>query len=397
MFSQTEQLHATIESDQPEMLRRLRTLTEIESPSDDPAAVNRAADQVHQWAEAAGAHILRHPQEDFGDVTEIWFEPAAPVPAGTRPLLLLGHLDTVWPVGTLARMPWRDEPDRDGNPRLWGPGVLDMKAGVLMALSAVAAVRRCSDLPRPVVLLLNPDEEVGSPVSRDHTERLAALAEAVFVLEPAQGMPGTPANGAYKTARKGIGNYRVQVTGIAAHAGVDFSKGYSAILELARILPRIAEISQPSEGFGITVNPGVIGGGTRSNVVAANAWAEIDVRVPTVADAHRVHAAMTALTASDPACTVNITGGLNRPPMERTPGTVALFQRAHRLAQELGFTLNEASTGGGSDGNFTSALGTPTLDGMGPVGEGAHAPHESLLTEHLLPRTALLAAMIAST
>ncbi|WP_419804617.1 M20 family metallopeptidase [Terriglobus sp.] len=396
MPPKTQQLHAAVQSGQPEMLQRLRTLVAIESPSDDSAAVNLAADQVHQWAEAAGAHVLRHPQECFGDVTEIWFEPAAPQPAGTRPLLLLGHLDTVWSIGTLAQMPWREEPDRDGKPRLWGPGVLDMKAGVLMALSAIAAVRQCGDLPRPVVLLLNPDEEVGSHVSREHTERLAALAEAVFVLEPAQGMPGTPANGAYKTARKGIGNYRIEVTGVAAHAGVDFTNGRSAVLELARLLAQIAALSEAGKDFGITVNPGVIGGGTRSNVVPANAWAEIDVRVPTQADAARVHEALTALTTTDPGCTVNITGGLNRPPMERTEGTIALYERARTLAQELGFTLNEAATGGGSDGNFTATLGTPTLDGMGPVGEGAHAAHESLLTDHLLPRTALLAAMIAA-
>ncbi|GAA3749088.1 M20 family metallopeptidase [Terriglobus aquaticus] len=397
MSPESQQIRAAVEARQPEMLTRLRALVEIESPSDAPAAVNRAADQVEQWAQAAGAHVLRHPQESFGDVTEVWFEPRTPQPAGTKPLLLLGHLDTVWPLGTLARMPWREDPDRDSNPRLWGPGVLDMKAGVLMAITAIASVQQVSDLARPLILLLNPDEEVGSPVSREHTERLGALAEAVFVLEPAQGMPGSRDNAAYKTARKGIGNYRVEVAGVAAHSGVDFAKGRSAVLELARLLPRIAELSEADKDFGITVNPGVIGGGTRSNVVAASAWAEIDVRVPIVADADRIHATLTGLAAHDPGCTVQITGGLNRPPMERSTGTVALFERARALALELGFELNEAATGGGSDGNFTAALGTPTLDGMGPVGEGAHAAHESLLTDHLIPRTALLAAMIAST
>lgn len=396
MPNQREQLHATVESAQTELLTRLQTLVEIESPSDDPAAVNRAMDQVYRWGEEAGAHVLRHPQEGFGDVTEIWFEPAASVGAGTKPLLILGHLDTVWPMGTLAHMPWRDEPDANGEPRLWGPGVLDMKAGVLMALAAIQAVRNAGDLPRPVVVLLNPDEEVGSPVSRAHTERLGALAEAVFVIEPAQGMPGTEANGAYKTARKGIGNYRVEVTGVAAHAGVDFRKGHSAITELAALLPQIASLSDDAE-YGVTVNAGVIGGGTRSNVVAARAWAEIDVRVPSQTDADRVHAAMLALRCSDAACSVAVEGGLNRPPMERTPQTAALFERAAGFARELGFDLQEAATGGGSDGNFTAALGTPTLDGMGPVGEGAHAAHESLLKAHLLQRTVLLAAMIATT
>ena len=247
------------------------------------------------------------------------------------------------------------------------------------------------------MLLLNPDEEVGSPVSRQHTERLGALAEAVFVLEPAQGMPGTSGDAAYKTARKGIGNYRVEVTGVAAHSGVDFTRGRSAVLQLARLLPQIAALTEAGKEFGVTVNPGTIGGGTRSNVVAASAWAEVDLRVPTVEDANRIHSVLLALTADEPGCTVHVSGDLNRPPMERTPGTAALFANAQSLAGELGFTLNEAATGGGSDGNFTAALGTPTLDGMGPVGEGAHANHESLLTEHLVPRTALLAAMIATT
>lgn len=397
MLPQNQKLRVAVGAILPEMLDRLRQLVEIESPSEDTAAINRAADAVQTWSEGMGAHVLRHPQDGFGDVTEIWFEPKEQVPAGTRPLLLLGHLDTVWPVGTLARMPFRQGMDANGQIRLWGPGVLDMKAGVLMALTAIAAVRQSSLLPRPLVLLLNPDEEVGSPVSREHTERLGALAEAVFVLEPAQGMPGTRDNAAYKTARKGIGNYRAEVTGVAAHSGVDFSQGRSAVLELARLLPKIAELSQADRSFGVTVNPGVIGGGTRSNVVAANAWAEIDVRVPTLADADRVQQSLHALTADDPDCVVRVTGGLNRPPMERTPATVALFERARGFAEELGFTLQEAATGGGSDGNFTAALGTPTLDGMGPVGEGAHADHESLLLEHLVPRIALLAAMIAST
>ena len=391
-----QQFRSAVEAAQPQMIDGLRNLVEIESPSDDTLAVNRAMDQVQQWAEAAGAHVLRHPQEGFGDVMEAWFEPKGAIAAGTKPLLLLGHLDTVWDTGTLAIMPWRDEPDANGQPRLWGPGVLDMKAGVLMALTAIAAVRDVADLPRPVVLLLNPDEEVGSPVSREHTERLGAMAEAVFVIEPAQGMPGSAADGAYKTARKGIGNYRVEVTGVSAHSGVDFAKGRSAVMELARLLPQIASLTDGEE-FGVTVNPGVIGGGTRSNVVAASAWAEVDVRVPTQADAERVHTRLTSLECTDSGCSVTVTGGLNRPPMVRTARTVALFEKAASFAHELGFTLTEAATGGGSDGNFTAALGTPTLDGMGPVGEGAHAAHESLLKDHLVPRTALLAAMIAST
>ncbi len=267
-----------------------------------------------------------------------------------------------------------------------GPGVMDMKAGVVMALEAIGAV---DALTRPVVLLLNPDEEVGSPVSRAHTERLARAAEAVFVLEPAQGLPGSKDNAAYKTARKGVGQYRVEIAGVAAHSGVDFLAGHSAVLELGRMLGKIAAMTDLSRG--LTVNPGVIGGGTRSNVIAAEAWAEVDVRIATAADAARVEAAMQTLRCEDPACSVRVSGGVNRPPMERSAGTARLFEMARRLAP---FELKEASTGGGSDGNFTAALGVPTLDGMGAVGEGAHAAHESLLLEELMPRTELLAALL---
>lgn len=347
-------------------------------------------DLVCAWAAAAGAEAVRHPQADFGDVTEIWFARSAP----GKPLLLLGHLDTVWPLGTLAQMPWREAPDDAGRPRLWGPGVLDMKAGVVMALEAVAAAQAAGPLPCPVVLLLNPDEEVGSPVSRAHTERLAREAEAVFVLEPAQGLPGSADDAAYKTARKGVGHYRLEVKGVASHAGVDFSRGHSAVLALAQLLPEIAGLTDLPRG--ITINPGVIGGGTRSNVVAAEAWAEVDVRIARATDAAEIEAALHALHCDDPACSVTVKGGINRPPMERSDGTVRLFEQARAFATEIGIALKEASTGGGSDGNFTAALGVPTLDGMGAVGEGAHAAHESVLRDHLVPRTALLAAMIAA-
>ncbi len=383
----------SIEKNEQRLLQRLQELVAVESPSEDAAAVNRAMDLVTAWGVAAGASVTRHPQAASADVTELWFHGSTG--DSDKPLLLLGHLDTVWPMGTLAAMPWCEAPDDQGRARICGPGVLDMKAGVVMALEAIAAVRENGGLGRPVVLLLNPDEEVGSPISRPHTERLAREAEAVFVLEPPQGLPGTPDDAAYKTARKGIGNYRVQVTGVASHSGVDFTRGHSAVLELARLLPRIAAL--PNLERGTTVKPGVIGGGTRSNVVAAEAWAEVDVRIARAEDAAGVEAALQALRCEDPACTVTVTGGINRPPMERKQGTVLLFQRARRLAAELGIDLKEASTGGGSDGNFTAALGVPTLDGMGAVGEGAHAKRESILRDELLPRTALLAAMIANT
>ncbi len=261
-----------------------------------------------------------------------------------------------------------------------------MKAGVVMALAALRTLRELK-LTRPVTLLLNSEEEVGSPVSRPITERVAQGCAAVFVLEPAQGL-------AYKTARKGVGHFELQITGVGAHSGVDFERGHSAIRELAYQIEVASEFTDLARGM--TVNAGVVAGGTRSNVVAASARAEFDVRVARAADAARVERRFRGLTPRDPGCRLSVAGGMNRPPMERKAGTIALFKQARELARELGFALEEASTGGGSDGNFTAALGAPTLDGMGAVGDGAHAAHESIVVEHLVPRTALLAAMLAA-
>lgn len=370
---------------QDRLQARLCELVEIESPSEDPAAVNRANDCVQRWAEAMGARVTRHTNGTHGDVMEIRF--AGDV--SRRPVMLLGHLDTVWPMGTLEKMPYRIERDARGRMRLWGPGTLDMKCGVVMALEAIDMLLEANRELPPVILLLNPDEEVGSTVSRPYTEKLARESSAVFVLEPAQGID----TASYKTARKGVGNYKLHVRGVASHAGVDFQSGHSAILELARLLLKVELFTDLS--IGLTVNPGVIGGGTRSNVVAAEAWAEVDVRIARMEDAARVDALFQNLRCEDPACTLTISGGINRPPMERTGNTVKLFEQARAIASEIGFELTEASTGGGSDGNFTAGIGIPTLDGMGAVGEGAHAIHESLLIEHLAPRTILLAEMIA--
>jgi len=356
----------------------LRELVEQESPSEDASAVNAAASLVAHQAQKLGARAKYHKQTKFGDVLELRFGSRR---SKQRPVLLLGHLDTVWPIGTLSKMPWREA---DG--RYWGPGVLDMKAGVVMALAAIDTLVELKSM-RPVVLLLNSEEEIGSPISRSITERLALESAAVFVLEPAQGL-------AYKTARKGVGQYHVQVTGVAAHSGVDFERGHSAVLELAKLIQTISSFTDLPRK--LTVNCGVIGGGTRSNVVASNAHAEVDVRIAKVSDATRIEKLFRRLKVSDPHCKLTITGGINRLPMERKAGTIALFKKARSLAAELGFNLDEAATGGGSDGNFTAALGVPTLDGMGAVGEGAHATHESVFIQHLIPRTALLAAMIAS-
>ncbi|HZU09335.1 MAG TPA: M20 family metallopeptidase, partial [Pseudacidobacterium sp.] len=363
------------------MLDLLREMVEIESPSDDKAAVDRCSSFLAKQCKSLGGRVRLHKQKAFGDLLEARFGPAAGK-SRRKPILLLGHLDTVWPLGTLKSMPFRMAQER-----AWGPGVLDMKAGVVMALTALSILQHQKRLKRPVIMLLNSDEEIGSTVSRPVTEELALECEAVYVLEPAQGL-----DGAYKTARKGIGNYRVSVKGVAAHSGVDFERGHSAIAELARQVVRITGFTELERGT--TVNIGTIQGGTRSNVVAAEAHADVDVRIVRAREAGRVEKQFRSLRVFDNKCSLHVEGGLNRPPMERTRGTVALYKRATALARALGVDLKEAATGGGSDGNFTSALGVPTLDGMGAVGEGAHAAHESILLEHLAPRTALLAAML---
>jgi glutamate carboxypeptidase len=372
----TKQVGSAAQSQFAWMAASLRRLVEAESPSDDKAGVDAAVQLVAGLAEAASGRVKTHKQRGFGDVLELRFGPAR-----GKPVLLLGHLDTVWPLGTLAKMPWRE---KDG--RWFGPGVLDMKAGVVMALAAIRILGELK-VARPVTLLLNSDEEVGSPVSRAITERLALKSAAVLVLEPAQGL-------ACKTARKGVGDYHLHVTGAAAHSGVDFARGHSAILELARLIGNVAGFTDLRVGR--TVNPGVISGGTRSNVIAEHAYADVDVRIAKSSDAAKVERLFRGLRCADPACRLEITGGMNRPPMERKPGTVALYKQARKLAAELGFMLDEAATGGGSDGNFTAALGVPTLDGLGAVGEGAHAAHESVVIEHIVPRTALLAALLVN-
>ena len=366
---------------QASLLEFTRRLVCAESPSDAKSAVDACAALVLARARSHGARIKVHRQRRFGHILEIRFRPRpAPSHAHELPILLLGHLDTVWPLGTLASMPCRE---RAG--RLWGPGALDMKAGVAMAFTALELLIEANLLRREVILLLVSDEEIGSPVSRPITEAIAKTCAAVYVLEPAQGL-------AYKTARKGTGNWRIEVQGVAAHAGVDFAKGASAIRELARQVERVSAWTDLPRG--LTVSVGLAAGGSKTNVVPAHAWAEVDVRIARRADGPRITRKFTSLKAADPRCKLTVTGGINRPPMQRSRSTVQLFQNAHALAADLGFALAEASTGGASDGNFTAALGIPTLDGMGAVGEGAHAANESILIEHLAPRTALLAGML---
>jgi glutamate carboxypeptidase len=366
------------------LLRLIESLVRAESPSDDKAAVDGCGALVADRAAELGGRVKWHRQRGYGDVIEIRFGARSGGRRGGRDgrILLLGHIDTVWPVGTLKAMPCRV-----GDGRLWGPGTLDMKAGVAMALTAIEMLAEAELLEREIVVLLNSEEEIGSPVSRPITERLAKDCSRVLVLEPAQGL-------ACKTARKGTGNWRIDIEGLAAHAGVDFEKGASALRELGRVIEKVSGWTELERG--LTVSVGLAGGGTKTNVIPARAWAEVDVRIARKADGPRIERKFASLKAADRRCSIVVTGGINRPPMERSRGTVELYRRARALAGELSFALEEASTGGASDGNFTAALGVPTLDGLGAVGEGAHAAHESVLIEHLAPRTALLAGLLAS-
>ncbi len=300
-------------------------------------------------------------------------------------ILVLAHSDTVWPLGTLAKMPFRES-----RGRLWGPGVLDMKGGIAFFIFAMRALRDLNvPVKRKVVLQVNSDEEVGSDSSRAWTEQAAKESVAVLVLEP-----GTGLEGKLKTARKGVGDYTITVRGRASHAGVDFSNGANAIVEMSRQLDRIARFTRLDRG--VTVSPGVVQGGTRSNVVAAECRAEVDVRAPRARDRQYLERSFGSLKPFDKRCSIEVTGGLNRPPMERSAGVVKLFKMAKALAADLGVELEESMTGGGSDGNFTAALGVPTLDGLGAVGEGAHAVNESILVNRIADRTALLAKLVAA-
>ncbi len=376
-----------------EIVATIRELVEIESPSDNKAAVDRIAEAVaHKFSQLGGNVDVRvHPAKDFGNHLQIDF--GFPGKSAAKPLLLLGHYDTVYPLGTLAAMPCRAVDNK-----LTGPGVLDMKSGIALMLHALAALQdwHKEDLhkeawhggwPRPVTVLLVSDEEVGSDSSRAITEALAKRAAAVLVLEPSYGRQG-----AVKTARKGVGDYLVKVTGKAAHAGLDFERGVNAILELARQIEKISGFTQLKKG--LTVNVGVVSGGSRTNVVPAEASAQVDVRISRIKDAAGIDKKMRSLRPFNRKCKIEITGGINRPPMERTAGVAALYAQAAAIARELGWKLGEAAVGGGSDGNFTASLGIPTLDGLGAVGDGAHAPHEHILISELPRRAALIAGLI---
>ena len=368
---------------QPEMETWIQELVECESPSDDAQAVNRFVDLLAAKLDGL-AKVKTFPGGQFGRHMRCEFVlPGKKTEA--QGILGLGHSDTVYPLGILSSMPFRK-----AKGRLWGPGTLDMKGGLTLFIFAMRALRDL-DVPvaRKVILQVNSDEEVGSDSSRALTEEAAKSSAAVIVLEPGTGLEGKP-----KTARKGIGDYELFVYGKSSHAGVDFAAGANAVVEMARQLERIAGFVRLEKG--ITVSPGVVRGGTRSNVVPAEAYAHIDFRVPTLKDAAWLEKQFAALRPFDPRCRLELRGGLNRPPMERSAGVRKLFGLAKSLARDLGVELEESATGGGSDGNFTAALGIPTIDGMGVVGEGAHATHESILVNRLADRTALLAKLVAA-
>ena len=361
--AQQDALHSTIE-----------TLVRLESPSTDKAAVDRCGDMIGHFLRDLGADVTRIEQAQRGNHLR------AELAGGPRRVLLLGHFDTVWDVGQLERMPIREQ-----GGRLYGPGVYDMKASLAVAMLAVRAAQAAGPTPR-IVMLWTTDEEIGSATSRPVIEAEARLSDAVLVLEPS--LPG----GAAKTQRKGCGEFTLSVHGVSAHAGIDPRKGASAIHELAHQIVALESLRDLDRG--ISVNVGVVSGGTRGNVIAEEARAVIDVRVPRQEDAGRIEAAVRALQPRNRAVRLEVHGGIDRPPLERTDGVKRLYEQAREVAAQLGKELGEGATGGGSDGNFTAALGVPTLDGLGPEGEGAHALHEHVVIADLPWRAAFLAALM---
>ena len=372
-------VRASLEPRRGEMVDLLGRLVQIESPSDDAAGLARFAGELTSLFEPYGSV-----ETSQADETRRHLRLTVPGARDSEPhAVALCHYDTVWPKGTLQRIPF--SVDADGVAR--GPGCFDMKGGIVTLYFALHALRDRGLRPRRrLEVLFTCDEEVGSPTSRALIERTAQGAALAYVLESP--LPG----GTLKTARKGTGDYLVRITGRAAHAGVEPQKGISAISELAEQVRALHALNDYTRGT--TVNVGVVHGGTRPNVVAAEAEAHVDVRVQTLAEAERIDAAIRGLQPRLQGAVLDIDGGLNRPPMERSEAMANLFEHARRIAAAMGVDLREGSTGGGSDGNFTAAIGVPTLDGLGAEGEGAHAAHEHVLTESLPRRAALVAGLL---
>jgi glutamate carboxypeptidase len=358
------------------MIDALRRLVEIESPSDDRAALDRfAAALVELFSEFGQIATHETPRGRHLSLSVDGDMPHA---------VVLCHYDTVWPLGTLDRIPFSVN---DGIAR--GPGCFDMKSGMVLLYFALQALRDQGVRPRRSLrVLFTCDEEVGSPTSRELIENTARSARVAYVLESP--LPG----GTLKTARKGTGDYVVRIEGRAAHAGVEPQKGISAVHELAQQVLTLHALNDYD--VGTTLNVGVVSGGTRPNVVAAEAEAHVDVRVTTLAEAERIDNAIRGLTPSLTGSQLRVEGGLNRPPMERSAAMAELFRQAQEIGVAMGVALDEGSTGGGSDGNFTAAMGVPTLDGLGAEGEGAHAAHEHVLTDSLPRRAALLAGLLTA-
>jgi glutamate carboxypeptidase len=357
------------------LIEAIETLARLESPSTDKAAVDRCGDAIALQAEALGGHVDRLRRDLRGNHLRIEFQGDGPR------VMLLGHFDTVWDVGQIRRMPVVRQ---DG--KLHGPGVFDMKSGIAVAMLAMRAIAAVA-VPAPrVVMLWTTDEEVGSATSREAIEEEARRSDAVLVLEPS--LPG----GAAKTSRKGCGDFDLTVHGVSAHAGIDPGKGASAIHELAHQITTLTALQDLARG--VSVNIGTISGGTRTNVVAELAHASVDVRVPTMEDAARIETAVRGLKPRLEGTSLELSGGFGRPPLERSPHVIRLYETAREVARRLGIDLAEGGTGGGSDGNFTAALGVPTLDGLGPMGDGAHALHEHALISDLTWRAAFVAALV---
>jgi glutamate carboxypeptidase len=368
----------TLEPLRDAMVESLCLLVEHESPSLDKAALDGLAQKIAGRFETLGGRADLVPNAIGGQHVLARFGPEN----GLQPAVVIGHYDTVWPIGTLATMPFRVE----GN-RAHGPGIFDMKASIVIVEAALGAINRLGlALPRPVIVLFTSDEEIGSHRSRELLEREAMASGYTLVVEPPL------ANGGLKTARKGNGIFTLSIEGRAAHAGVEPEKGRNAIVELAHQVLAIEGIARPE--LGTTLNVGVASGGSVSNVVPAHARATIDARIKSMAEAERVDAAMKALRPVLPDVRLTVTGGFNRPPMERTPAVAHLFERVRALGSTLGLDLTEGSTGGASDANFTAALGVPTVDGFGAQGAGAHAEHEHILIDELPIRAALLATLL---
>jgi glutamate carboxypeptidase len=363
---------------QKEMVASTREIVVRESPTHGKRACDELSEYLAHEFECLGGEIRVHRQREAGNHLQASF-------AGRdrrRPVLLLGHLDTVYELGTLEKMPWSE---RQG--RLCGPGVFDMKAGIVQMMFALWALRETGGgLARPVKVLLVSDEEAGSATSRAITEKIARQCAAVLVCEPSG--PG----GALKTARKGVGAFQLRVIGRAAHSGLDFEKGQNAILELAHQIQALSAMTDLERG--ITLNIGVVRGGTRTNVVPDEASAELDLRIVHMSDGAEMERRVRQLRAVNSKCKLEIAGGINRPPLERTEQVAVLFSMARSIAHEIGFRLREIAVGGGSDGNFTAGIGIPTLDGLGAAGDGAHAAHEHVIAAELPRRAALLSGLI---